>query len=61
MVPMLVIFVAVILPQLYLHRHLETTLDVALTGLFGGLLVVYLMVFASFAGKLWRYKSSLKI
>lgn len=61
MVPMLVIFVAVILPQLYLHRHLETTLDVALTGLFGGLLVVYLMVFYSFAGKLWRYKSSLKI
>lgn len=61
MVPLLFIFALVILPQLYLHRHLETTLDVTITALFGGMLALYLWVFLSFGRKVWQYKASLKL
>lgn len=61
MIPTLVILVLVILPQLYLHRHPATTLDAVSTGVFGGLLAVYLVIFLSFGRKLWQYKTSLKL
>lgn len=61
MVPLLIVFTLVILPQLYLHRHLETTLDVTITALYGGMLALYLWVFISFGRKLWQYKASLNL
>lgn len=58
MIPLLVMFFLVLLPQLYLHRHLATTQDVAITVLYGGILALYLWIFLSFGRKVWQYKSS---
>ena len=60
MVPLLFIFVLVVLPQLYLHRRLETTLDVIITMVYGGILALYLAVFIPFGRKLWQYRTSIK-
>lgn len=60
MVPLLFIFALMILPQLYIHRHVETVWDAILVGIFGLLLILYLWVFTSFAHKLWQYRASIR-
>lgn len=61
MIPLLVILVAIILPQLYLHRHLATSADIGVTVLYGGVLVLYAVVFTRFWRKLRQYRSSLTL
>lgn len=61
MIPVVISFALTVLPQLYIHRHLETVGDMIILALSGGILMLDLVVCACFVRKLWQYKASLKL
>lgn len=58
MIPLLVIFFCLLLPQLVMHLFPQP--DYVYVGLFGGLLAVYLVAFVMFAVNYYRFKNNMK-
>lgn len=58
MIPLLVIFFCLLLPQLIMHLFPQP--DYTYVSLFGGLLVIYLVFFTMFAVNYYRFKNNMK-
>ena len=60
MIPLLILMLVVFLPNLWLNRQLDTPEDWFCIGIFGVLLVLYLVVFGQFGYQFWKYASRMK-
>lgn len=60
MTPLLIILFAIIIPQIFMQMGQSSTANQVLAGLYIVLLVVYVVVFASFGLQFWRYAKSLE-
>lgn len=59
-IPLLAIFFLIILPNLYVQRHIHTSLSAALSIAFIGLFLVYILLFLQFGYQFWKYWKSLQ-
>lgn len=58
--PLVIIFCCIILPQLFMQSHSDSSISGILTGMFAVLFVLYLVLFLIFAFQFWKYWKMLK-
>lgn len=59
MIPLLILFFLVILPNIYMQSHINSEFSHILSGVFIVLLLVYVILFLQFGYQFWKYWKSL--
>lgn len=59
-IPLIVIFFCIILPQIFLQSSLNGSFGKVFAGIFIGLGIVYLILFLVFGIQFWKYQNSLR-
>lgn len=59
MLPLLIIFFLIILPNIYVQSRINTPVNYTLTGMYIGLFTLYIILFLCFGYQYWKYWKSL--
>lgn len=60
MIPLLIIFFLIILPNIFIQSHMDTPMGRALAGVFVFMSLLYLVLFLWFGIQFWKYQKSLR-